>query len=83
MADSGIEAQKKGIDLISMDDWDISDIIVKTGQAKSRSEAIRLIAQGAVSIDGEKISGNIAPIKSGSIIKVGKRRFARVINTDN
>ena len=82
-ADSGIEAQKKGIDLISMDDWDISDIIVKTGQAKSRSEAIRLIAQGAVSIDGEKISSNIAPIKSGSIIKVGKRRFARVINTDN
>jgi len=64
------------------DTWDISSIIVATGQAESRSEANRLIAQGAVSIDGEKISSNIAPIKSGSIIKVGKRRFAKVINTD-
>jgi tyrosyl-tRNA synthetase len=61
---------------------DISKLLVVTGQAKSRSEANRLIAQGAVSIDGKKISSNIATVKSGSIIKVGKRRFARVINTD-
>jgi len=61
---------------------DISKLLVVTGQVKSRSEANRLIAQGAVSIDGEKISNNVASIKTGSIIKVGKRRFARVINTD-
>jgi len=61
---------------------DISKLLVVTGQAKSRSEANRLISQGAVSIDGEKISSNIATLKSGSIIKVGKRRFAKVINTD-
>jgi len=60
----------------------LSKLIVDIGLAKSRSEANRLIAQGAVSIDGEKISSNIAPVKSGSIIKVGKRRFAKVINTD-
>jgi len=60
----------------------LRDILVETHLAKSRSEANRLIAQGAVSIDGKKISSNIAPIKSGSIIKVGKRRFAKVINTD-
>jgi tyrosyl-tRNA synthetase len=53
---------------------------VATGQAKSRSEASRLITQGAVSVDGVKISSNIYPIKSGSIIKVGKRRFARVVD---
>jgi tyrosyl-tRNA synthetase len=64
------------------DEFDISDIIVKTKQAKSRSEANRLIAQGAVSIDGEKVANKIAKVNSGSIIKVGKRRFARVINTD-
>ncbi len=63
--------------------FDVSRIMVYTGQAKSRSEANKLIAQGAVSVDGEKISANIAIVKSGSIIKVGKRRFARVINTDN
>jgi len=61
---------------------DISKLLVVIGWAKSRSEANRLIAQGAVSIDGGKISGNTAHIKMGSIIKVGKRRFARVVNTD-
>jgi len=59
-----------------------ANLLVVTNLAKSRSEANRLIEQGAVSIDGEKISGNIATVKSGSIIKVGKRRFAKVINTD-
>jgi len=61
---------------------DISKLLVVICYAKSRSEANRLIGQGAVVIDGEKISSNIALIKSGSIIKVGKRRFAKVINTD-
>ena len=59
-----------------------ANLLVVTNLAKSRSEANRLIEQGAVSIDGEKISGNVATVKSGSIIKVGKRRFAKVINTD-
>jgi len=61
---------------------DISRLLVATGLAKSRSEANRLIGQGAVAIDGEKVTNSIAPIRSGSIIKVGKRRFAKVINTD-
>ncbi len=60
----------------------LRDILVQTHLAKSRSEANRLIAQGAISIDGEKVSDNLATIKSGSVIKVGKRRFAKVINTD-
>ena len=60
----------------------LRDVLVETHLAKSRSEANRLIEQGAVEIDGKKISSNIAPVKSGSIIKVGKRRFAKVINTD-
>ena len=60
----------------------LGDVLVETHLVKSRSEANRLIAQGSVSIDGKKISSDIAPIKSGSIIKVGKRRFAKVINTD-
>ena len=60
----------------------IPRLLVVIEFAKSLSEANRLIAQGAVSIDGEKILGNSARIQSGSIIKVGKRRFAKVINTD-
>ena len=62
--------------------YDLRYILVETGMAKSRSDAGRLISQGAVSIDGEKVTSDRLLISSGSIIKVGKRRFARVINTD-
>jgi len=55
---------------------------VAAGLAKSRSEANRLISQGAVEIDGEKVTGDNASLKSGSIVKVGKHRFAKIINTD-
>ena len=61
---------------------DISRLLVETGLAESRSEANRLISQGGTVIAGEKITSHIAPIQSGSIIKIGKRRFAKVINTD-
>ena len=91
-AESVDEARKVGIKPMGIDDWDISRMLVKTGQAKSRSEANRLIGQGAVSIDDRVIkpsSDNDKAltnldffINSGSIIKVGKRRFVKVINTD-
>ncbi len=61
---------------------DISRLLVEIGLVESRSEAKSLIRQGAVSIDGEKISSGTAPIQSGSIIKVGKLRLAKVINSD-
>jgi len=69
---------------------DISKLLVVINFAKSRSEANRLIEQGAVSIDGERLSRDSARLKIGSvievedkfIIKAGKRRIARVINTD-
>ena len=67
---------------ISLSGVDLQDILVKTKMAKSRGEATRLIQQDAVSIDGEKVASPLAPIKSGSIIKVGRRRFAKVIDTD-
>jgi len=61
---------------------DLKDLLTTTKLAKSRSEASRLITQGAVSIDGIKIANGDIEIKSGSIIKAGKRRFAKVINSD-
>jgi tyrosyl-tRNA synthetase len=61
---------------------DICELLYQIYLVKSRSEAKRLIAQGAVSIDDWRISGDVAPLKNGSVIKVGKRRFAKVINSD-
>jgi len=60
----------------------VSRLLVKAKLTGSHSEANRLIQQGAVSIDGKKISSNTAPYNNGSIIKAGKRRFVKVINAD-
>ena len=56
--------------------------LFKTGLVKSRSEAGRLIEQGAVDVDDNTVTEFDWKIKVGSIIKVGKRRFAKVINSD-
>lgn len=64
---------------------DISQLLVETGLAKSRSEANRLIYQGGTIIADEVVTSRMAPIEmvqSGTVIKVGRRRFAKVINTD-
>jgi len=60
---------------------DITSLLIEAGLAKSRSEANRLLAQGAIEVDGEKISTSLVSLKDGSIIKVGKRRFLRMVDS--
>jgi len=55
---------------------------VEAGLVASRSEANRLIQQGAVSIAGQKVTDASKPIGKDTTIKVGKRRFIKVIITD-
>ena len=64
---------------------DISQLLVETGLTQSRSEATRLIYQGGTVIADKVIDSRMWPkekVQSGSIIQVGKRRFAKVINSD-
>jgi len=63
----------------------LSALLADIHMASSRSEATRLIKQGGVSINGVTIEFAFPPypLKSGSIIKVGKRRYVKVINKDN
>lgn len=56
---------------------DLISIITEIGFAPSRSEAKRLIKQGAVKINGEKVS-ETAKIKSQDVLQVGKLKFARI-----
>ena len=58
---------------------DIPHALAATTLVNSRSEATRLIKQGAVEIDGEKVFTLVAPVKNGSVVKVGKRRYFKVI----
>ncbi len=57
----------------------ILDLIVEVKFASSKGEARRLVSQGGVSIDGEKVEDVTAQIqvKNGSILKVGKRKFIK------
>ena len=55
-------------------------LMVQAGLAKSNGEARRLVTQGAVKIDDQKITDPRAQIipKDGSIIRSGKRGFAKI-----
>lgn len=58
----------------------IGSLLKAAGLVSSTSEAMRMIKQGAVKIDGEKISDPKMQLAQNSvhIYQVGKRRFARV-----
>jgi tyrosyl-tRNA synthetase len=60
-------------------DEDIRDIVTRANIAKSRSDANRLLQQGAISIDGVKINSSKTPYQNGNIIRVGKHHFIKVV----
>ena len=67
--------------IVSISEISISDLIVDSGCAPSKAEAKRLIKQGGVTLDGEKISDPSAniEIKNGQILKVGKTKFVKLV----
>jgi tyrosyl-tRNA synthetase len=58
----------------------IANLLKQAGLVDSTSEAMRMIKQGAVKLDGEKISDRSMVIGAGTdhVYQVGKRRYARV-----
>ncbi|MBI5500155.1 MAG: tyrosine--tRNA ligase [Deltaproteobacteria bacterium] len=58
----------------------LSRAIAQAGLAASGSDAQRLIQSGAVEVDGSRVSDKDASLAPGAsyLVKVGKRRFARV-----
>jgi tyrosyl-tRNA synthetase len=60
-------------------DEDVRDIITRANIAKSKSDATRLLQQGAISIDGVKITSGKTAYQDGNIIKVGKHHFIKVV----
>jgi len=57
---------------------DMAHPLAQAGFVKSNSEFKRLVAQGAVEVDGEKVDEMSALVTDGSVIKVGRRTFVRV-----
>ncbi len=61
--------------------YPVVKLLTDTGMAESGNEARRQIQQGAVSVNGEKISNDksLLTVDGELIIKVGKRKFLKVI----
>jgi len=58
----------------------IANVLKMAGLTESTSEAMRMIKQGAVKIDGERLDDvkTIIPLSSRHVYQVGKRKFARI-----
>ncbi|MGH8701230.1 MAG: tyrosine--tRNA ligase [Burkholderiales bacterium] len=58
----------------------IAQVLKQAGLTASTSEALRLIEQGGVKIDGKKVSSKAHALAKGAqvVLQVGKRKFARV-----
>jgi len=58
----------------------IGRLLVAAGLIPGTREARRMVEQGAVSIDGERVSDPDAEVafQDGSVVQVGRRKFARV-----
>jgi tyrosyl-tRNA synthetase len=58
----------------------IGTLLKEAGLTPSTSEALRMIRQGAVRVDGERLEDERLAVSAGSthVYQVGKRRFARV-----
>ncbi len=63
----------------------IAHLLKSAGLVASTSEAFRLIQQGGVKIDGERVEDRTLSIRAGEehVYQVGKRRFARVLVIDS
>ncbi len=65
---------------VGVDGMPITNVLKEAGLTSSTSDAMRMIQQGAVKIDGQKVDDKSLLIQVGvdSIFQVGKRKFARI-----
>lgn len=58
----------------------LANVLKQAGLTSSTSEALRMIRQGAVRIDGERVEdvGLVLAAGTSGVCQVGKRRFARI-----
>jgi len=58
----------------------ISQVLKQAGLVSSTSEALRMIAQSGVKLDGEKVSDKALQLKPGAVVvaQVGKRKYSRI-----
>ena len=65
---------------LEQDTIGVAALLKQAGLTASTSESFRMIQQGAVRLDGEKVSDRGLVLERGSVVvaQVGKRKFARI-----
>ncbi len=65
---------------VSVKSTNVLDILVESGLAPSKSEARRLVEQGGVSIDGEKVlDANYILEKEEFVLQKGKKKIVKIV----
>jgi tyrosyl-tRNA synthetase len=59
-------------------EFDITQVLVACGAVPSRAEARRLLAQGAITVEGRQLTAQRLVLSEGMVIRVGRHRFLRV-----
>ena len=69
------------VDLGDIAQKSLSHVLVAANLAASVGQAKRLIKQGAVEINGQKIAADYVAedLKPGDMLRAGKRRFVRIV----
>ena len=60
----------------------LAAILADAGAAPSRAEAKRLLRQGAVQLNGERVGEQPVELREGDALKVGKRTWLRIVRRD-
>ncbi|NPA30785.1 MAG: tyrosine--tRNA ligase [Chloroflexi bacterium] len=57
----------------------VLDVLVDAGLVSSRNEGRRMVNQRSVRLDGQVLTDALAPFPGPGVLRVGKRRFVRVV----
>lgn len=60
-------------------DIELVEFLVENNLAPSKSEAKRLIGQGAIEIDGQTVEADEIKLENNQVMRVGKHKFVRII----
>jgi tyrosyl-tRNA synthetase len=59
---------------------DLTDALVRSGVAASKSEVRRLVSQGAIETDGARVDETRISVGKDVVLRVGKHRFLRIVD---
>jgi len=75
---SGEASQATPILKVNPGKHDVIDLLVKAGLAESNSAARRLLEQGGVKLNQQKVTHDSITVDSGDLLQVGKRKFVKI-----